>query len=331
MFYNTGISTYFWIAHQPQAGRAARARSRSIDARELGTKMRKSLGDKRKELTGDAIDEITQLYGDALDDACDDTRVKVFDQRGLRLSSGSPSNVRCGGAGRSPRTLWMPLAHDKAWTSWVTAPTGTSDGAAWMHTVEQPRRSCSRRSAALSARSSTPRRPSRRRLTQTCAAAGLDVPDKVAKAILVAAAVSDPGPLPIADRRASPLPDADLRDNENIPLPAGWLSLDSIRRDSRSSTRQRRTCPTRSTPTCRRLDRPRKTKIGYEIPFTRTSTSTSRRAPWQRSTPNSLHRARIQELLEGAGSDQAMIPLVQRRASGDASIRASRDARLASA
>ena len=36
-----------------------------IDSRDLGTKMRRSLGDKRKELTPGAIEQIAQLYGGA--------------------------------------------------------------------------------------------------------------------------------------------------------------------------------------------------------------------------------------------------------------------------
>jgi type I restriction enzyme M protein len=42
--------------------------------------MRKSLGDKRKELTADAIAQIAQLYGGALDEFADDARVKVLDR-----------------------------------------------------------------------------------------------------------------------------------------------------------------------------------------------------------------------------------------------------------
>ena len=49
-----------------------------VDAREFGTKMRKSLGDKRKELTRDAIDEIARLFRDAVELNGADTRVKVM-------------------------------------------------------------------------------------------------------------------------------------------------------------------------------------------------------------------------------------------------------------
>ncbi|HET9873917.1 MAG TPA: class I SAM-dependent DNA methyltransferase [Propionibacteriaceae bacterium] len=78
MFYNTGISTYVWILTNDKA-ESDRRRVKLIDGRELGTKMRKSLGDKRKELRPDAIAQLAQLYGGALDEFADDARrVKVL-------------------------------------------------------------------------------------------------------------------------------------------------------------------------------------------------------------------------------------------------------------
>ena len=77
MFYNTGISTYVWILTNDKP-EDARGKVRLIDARELGTKMRKSLGDKRKELVPGAITKIAQLYGGANDEFLDDARVKVL-------------------------------------------------------------------------------------------------------------------------------------------------------------------------------------------------------------------------------------------------------------
>lgn len=66
MFYNTGISTYVWIlTNRKPADRVGTVTL--VDARELGTKMRKSLGDKRKELTPAAIGEISRLFTDAPD------------------------------------------------------------------------------------------------------------------------------------------------------------------------------------------------------------------------------------------------------------------------
>jgi len=77
LFYNTGISTYVWILTNDKADKD-RGTVKLIDARELGTRMRKSLGDKRKELTPTAIDEIGRLYGGARDEYAHDPRVKVF-------------------------------------------------------------------------------------------------------------------------------------------------------------------------------------------------------------------------------------------------------------
>jgi type I restriction enzyme M protein len=63
LFYNTGISTYFWVVtNRKSPGR--RGKVQLVDAREFWTKMRKSLGDKRKEISPEQIEEVTRLYGD---------------------------------------------------------------------------------------------------------------------------------------------------------------------------------------------------------------------------------------------------------------------------
>ncbi|GLY24449.1 class I SAM-dependent DNA methyltransferase [Micromonospora sp. NBRC 101691] len=82
LFYNTGISTYFWVLTNRKLP-DHRGKVILLDAREHFAKMRKSLGDKRKYLTADHIKEITQLYGEALHAAADPEhphhrKVKVF-------------------------------------------------------------------------------------------------------------------------------------------------------------------------------------------------------------------------------------------------------------
>jgi type I restriction enzyme M protein len=61
LFYNTGIFTYIWVLsnHKLHPGTV-----HLIDARELYEKMPKSLGDKRKRLGPKDIAEITRIYGD---------------------------------------------------------------------------------------------------------------------------------------------------------------------------------------------------------------------------------------------------------------------------
>ncbi|WP_328897423.1 type I restriction-modification system subunit M [Streptomyces sp. NBC_00236] len=89
LFYNTGISTYFWILTNRKDAQH-KGKVVLLDARDQWVKMRKSLGDKRKEL-GDGtggkpnhIGDITRLYGEAVAAAADaehplHAKVKVFD------------------------------------------------------------------------------------------------------------------------------------------------------------------------------------------------------------------------------------------------------------
>ena len=62
MFYNTGISTYIWIVSNRKPS-PRKGKLQLIDASGFWQKMRKSLGSKRKELSGEQIDEITKLFG----------------------------------------------------------------------------------------------------------------------------------------------------------------------------------------------------------------------------------------------------------------------------
>jgi len=62
MFYNTGISTYVWIVSNRKPAER-KGKLQLIDASSYWQKMRKSLGSKRKELSPEHIDEITQVFG----------------------------------------------------------------------------------------------------------------------------------------------------------------------------------------------------------------------------------------------------------------------------
>mgnify|MGYP000334825026 FL=1 len=61
MFYNTGIATYIWVLsnHKPAE---RKGKVLLINASDLHTPMRKSLGSKRKQLSDEAINEIVALY-----------------------------------------------------------------------------------------------------------------------------------------------------------------------------------------------------------------------------------------------------------------------------
>ena len=62
MFYNTGISTYIWVlTNRKEPHRVGKVQL--IDGRQFFTKMRKSLGNKRHELSQAQIDDLTTLHG----------------------------------------------------------------------------------------------------------------------------------------------------------------------------------------------------------------------------------------------------------------------------
>ena len=81
MFYNTGIGTFVWIVTNRKAQRR-RGKVQLVDARGTwmpgaGQESRHNLGDKRRHIADDQIDEIVRLYGRFEEDA----RSKIFDNK----------------------------------------------------------------------------------------------------------------------------------------------------------------------------------------------------------------------------------------------------------
>lgn len=62
LFYNTGISTYIWIVTNRKEQKR-KGKIQLVNASSKYTKMRKSLGNKRNEISNKQIEEITKLYG----------------------------------------------------------------------------------------------------------------------------------------------------------------------------------------------------------------------------------------------------------------------------
>ena len=92
LFYNTGISTYFWVVTNRKSPKR-RGKIQLVDARESWTKMRKSLGNKRKQISQDQITELTRLYG-AFEEG---PRVKIFPNESfgfLRITVERPLQLR---------------------------------------------------------------------------------------------------------------------------------------------------------------------------------------------------------------------------------------------
>ena len=62
LFYNTGISTYIWVLTNRKEPRR-HGKVQLIDGRRFFVKMRKSLGNKRNELSPGQIDDLTRIHG----------------------------------------------------------------------------------------------------------------------------------------------------------------------------------------------------------------------------------------------------------------------------
>ncbi|WP_164219261.1 class I SAM-dependent DNA methyltransferase [Virgibacillus sp. YIM 98842] len=73
LFYNTGISTYIWILTNNKTS-YQRGKVQLVNAVDLYQKMRKSLGNKRNEISEEQIDRIVELYGQTTESE----NVKIF-------------------------------------------------------------------------------------------------------------------------------------------------------------------------------------------------------------------------------------------------------------
>lgn len=237
MFYNTGISTYVWIVTNRKPD-SRRGTVTLVDARDMGTKMRKSLGDKRKELTGEAITEIARLFVDARDIVDGgqpaDPRVKVLRNEEF---------------GFARLTVERPLR--RVWGVDVAWPTLTEDVQAKLDGLQGTRwhKESDARPALVKA--------------------ALD--PKQITAFLKVSATSDPGAIPVKAKKGDGFEaDADLRDQENIPLPAGYLDMGEAAQEAAIYAAAEAHLKAEIHPYVPDawIDHT-KTRVGYEVPFTR--------------------------------------------------------------
>ena len=232
MFYNTGIGTYIWIITN-RKDKKSQGLVRLVDARELGTKMRKSLGDKRKELTSDAIEQITNLYSNAKASS-DDKRVKVMKNEEF---------------GFARLTIERPLR--RIWR--VDEEILQSAPAALRINLE-----------LLTGKTFISEKDAEKAILS----AGLDGKDL--KTALKVIATTDASANPVKGKKYDFEPDADLRDCENISLPTGFTHLSKEEGLKAVETLAQEHLHKEVHPYVADawVDHS-KTKIGYEIPFTR--------------------------------------------------------------
>jgi type I restriction enzyme M protein len=241
LFYNTGISTYFWVVTNRKSAER-RGKVQLIDARELCVKMRKSLGEKRKAISPEQIEEITRLYG-AFEE---NERAKIFrnEQFGYqRITVERPLRLRYSGDGARER-LEVSKAFAKLAAEQREGLLGIVGALGSLSTTD--------RAEALAA----------------AAATNGTLSKAEERALLEALAVRDPEAL------ALDVADSELRGQENVSLPHEAVSFEAEPLERLRSEAYRRAVDNYLTAEVLRyvpdawVDHA-KTKIGYAIPLTR--------------------------------------------------------------
>ena len=243
LFYNTGISTYFWVVTNRKS-EERKGKVVLLDARAEWAKMRKSLGDKRKYVTDDQIADITQLYHDALQLDGGDERIKVFNNEDF---------------GYQRITVERPLR--RRWVITVETIASFIASKAFLTYAPDPKVLTEPREAeviaavlrGLCGTTEGTEEAFGKHIANACASAGVLLPSRLQKATLDACSIPD-SEAPVITSRRRALPDPDLRDNENVPL--------AERIDTYVAREVLPHVPDAWVDNT-------KTRIGYEIPFTR--------------------------------------------------------------
>jgi type I restriction enzyme M protein len=250
LFYNTGISTYFWVVTNRKSPER-RGKVQLVDAREFFVKMRKSLGEKRKEISAEQIEDITRLYGEFQENE----KVKILPNEAfgfLRITVERPLRLR-----------------------WEITDETIATALATRHVQKLPdqlRDALGEQLAKHQGSQCASERELNQQLRPVLMGLGLGGP--ALKAISAALAVRDEDAPIIADRKGSAEPDPELRDNENVPLPSVTVTFAEDPTERFSTVEYR----TAVEDYMRNEVLPyvpdawvnhERTKIGYEIPLTR--------------------------------------------------------------
>jgi len=250
MFYNTGILTYVWVLSNRKA-KHRRGKVQLINGVTRFQKMRKSLGDKRKELSEEDIVHLARLYH-AFEEG-EECRIFANEDFGYRrITVERPLKLNFQA---SPERIGR-LERERAWTKLVTSK--KKDPAAQAAEIAEGQRTQAAILGVLEAMDAGRLYKNREAFVADLKVAarrkGVKLPAPLLKAIIKALSERDETAEVCRDARGNPEPDTDLRDYENVPLnedidayvqrevlphvPDAWVAEDA-------------------------------TKIGYEIPFTR--------------------------------------------------------------
>ncbi len=218
LFYNTGIATYIWVVTNRKAAKR-RGMVQLIDASSFWVQMRKTLGDKRREIPLERAQDILRILADFKDgDTREDLVVsrifptthfgfrKITVERPLRLSfQATPERI----ARLEDEKAFIALAQTKK--KGAAGVKEQMDGRAEQEAVR----------ALVNSMPSTlfrDRSELERALDDVAGTQGMKPAAPLKKAILSALSERDETAAICLDKEGHPEPDPELRDTESVPL-----------------------------------------------------------------------------------------------------------------
>ena len=232
LFYNTGIFTYVWLVTNRKPPER-RGKVQLIDGTRFFQKMKKSLNNKRNEITEEQIRHLTRVYGNYQDGEMAEVPIKgeaktrvisrIFENREfgfLKVTVERP--LRMNFEATPERTA--KLDEQTIFTNLATSKKRKDTAAAEREIVEGGKQQEAIR-AVLATLEGNGRYMDREAfeadVMKAAKRSGLKILGPIKKAIFAAIGERDPDAEICRDSKGRPEPDSELRDTENIPLPPG--------------------------------------------------------------------------------------------------------------
>jgi type I restriction enzyme M protein len=232
LFYNTGIFTYIWLVTNRKAPER-RGKVQLIDGTRFFQKMKKSLNNKRNELSDAHISRLTELYGNfrngeresVMIDGKLEKRVvsRIFENRKfgfLKVTVERPLRLNLEAtqeriARLDEQSAFANLAVSKKRKDAKAMAAEEKAGRVQQDAIRALLKTLARKGRYMD------RMRFETDLESSAKRAQLKLPAPVKKAIIAALGERDPKAEICYDADGSPEPDSELRDTENIPLPRG--------------------------------------------------------------------------------------------------------------
>ena len=215
LFYNTGIATYVWVLTNQKAEQR-KGKVQLINATDFWSPMRKSMGDKRREISPQHIEQIRTIFTNFADEGYSKIfPYSAFGYRKITVERPLRLNFLV-----SPERL-ARLDEQKAFADLASSKKKQPE--------EKAREEEGGRELQAAIRSALQKVPTtlyknrtqfEQELEKAFRSAALHLSPPVYKALLAALSERDESADICRDKKGRPEGDPDLRDSENIPLPA---------------------------------------------------------------------------------------------------------------